>query len=762
MAATTKKQSDKKYNTLVIVESPAKSKTIAKYLGDGFIVRASKGHVADLPKSGLGVDVTKKFAVEYAITPGREPILKEMKKLIKDKHINRVLIASDPDREGEAIGWHVANRLGLIDLQGKSKNAGIELERISFTEITKSAVQDALNSPRKLDKDLFAAQQSRRVLDRLVGYELSPLLWKKIRFGLSAGRVQSVAVKQIVDREDDRSKFKPEEYWKIFAILSVKNTNSKASLRLIEIANREQIKDLKKDEYLFELVKIAGKKAEVGNSVKVKDLESKLHKISWTITDAEEKETFRHPKPPFTTSTLQQVAANWLGYSAKKTMTVAQKLYEAGLITYMRTDSTNMSMQAVEQIRQMLVKDYGAGSVPSTARVFATKSKVAQEAHEAIRAADVLLTPEKSKLEGEQLSLYKLIWQRAVATQMQPAKIAAVSFSIVDQGLEFKISGQRLIEPGYLKVYPEKFNEFDVSALKKDMKLDLKDLYSTQHFTEPPARFSEATLIKELEKNGIGRPSTYAAIISTIQARQYATKDGGYFTPTDTGVVVTRLLATHFPKIVDLKFTAKMEDDLDSIANGEVKYLDFIDDFYHPFSKDLKAKEKGITRDDFTVLGEAPKDIICPECGGKMEIKLGKYGRFYSCKKFPDCKGMVSIIVEGDGIIVTKEEGKAPEVDLSAYEPAPMTEDKREYLLKPGRFGKFWAHPDYPKVKDAKPLELKHSKIVELYGKPPKTKDNRDFLFKTGRFGKFWAHPDYPKVKETVKIPKKPKAETAE
>ncbi len=759
-------------DALVVVESPAKAKTIEKYLGKGFKVMASKGHVVDLPKSGLGVDETT-FDPDYQIIPGKSKVIQELKKLFKDK--SNLVIAVDPDREGEAIGWHVANKLGTIGLDGKRSKKQKEkgLYRIVFTEITKNAVQNALTKPRDLDVDLLNAQQSRRILDRLVGYKLSPLLWKKIRYGLSAGRVQSVALKFIVDRERERDAFNSDEFWRLKAVSKLGSGKEKALPDLeIQLSNKDKEKDaeaeiltLKEGELLLELFKIDNKLAKIAEQQVTSDLVKNLEKSPWTIDSVISKETKRYAKPPFTTSTMQQTAANMLGFSAKRTMSTAQKLYEAGHITYMRTDSTNMADEAVADVRKYIEKQLGAVNLPASANLYKTKAKVAQEAHEAIRPSNVKTAPRNLNLESDQARLYELIWQRTVASQMTPAVFSSkqiivkveTKFAGKSSEAEFKASGQTLLHKGYLTVYPEKFSETELPDIKSGDRLDIKKLIGSQHFTQPPARFSEATLIKELEKYGIGRPSTYSPILTTIQSRGYVERIGKYFAPTDTGIVVIKLLEDNFPEIVDREFTAEMEEDLDRIANGEKDWKKFLGNFYNPLAKNIAAKSENISRQDYTVLGDAPKGMTCPLCKSKMIIKLGKYGRFYSCTKFPDCKGMLNI----DGTSQEDIEKMSEEKEFKeSYEPAPLTEEGEKFLLKRGRFGYFWAHPKYPKVKDARALVYTRKKLVELHGEPPKTKDNkREFLFKTGKFGSFWAHPDYPKVKETIRIKAKPKTD---
>lgn len=744
---------------LVIVESPSKIKSIKKYLGAGYEVQASRGHFVDLPKSDLGVDTENKYKPKYVVSARKS--LQLLKKAYQDT--NTLIIATDPDREGEAIGWHVANRLGVITDTGKLRK-GHNLQRIVFTSITKDAVQQAIKNPRSIDFNLFNAQQARRVLDRLVGYKLSPLLWKKIRFGLSAGRVQSVALRLIVEREEERDKFLAEEYWSIKALTDLKSSGKCKSQIVYD--KDENKKETTKDfsGILFELTKVDNKKPKLTTEDQSQEIAKLAQNAVWQISNLVKNQTKRSPKPPFTTSTLQQTASGWLGFSAKRTMSVAQKLYEQGLITYMRTDSTNLSPDAVTKAREVIAKKYGDKYLPDKPRFYKTKAKVAQEAHEAIRATDFNKTPESVNLDGDFLKLYRLIWQRSLACQMNPALINKTKLEVLlktDKNLLFTANGQQMLFDGYLKVYPEKFETQVLPELEVGTDIYPQTIISRQHFTQPPARYSEATLIKTLESYGIGRPSTYVPTLTTIQTRKYVEKEGKYFKPTDTGKIVTHLLRDHFPKIVDYQFTAKVEDDLDNIANGKKDWVKMIDDFYQPFLKNLNLKDKQIDRENYTVLGDAPDDIKCPECKGKMNIKLGRYGRFYSCKKWPDCKGMLG------------EDGKSDDqknADLLAelasekfketYKSAPKTDDGRDYLLKVGRYGKFWAHPDYPKVKDAKPLELNDKIKTKIYGKAPIAKDGKTkLILRRGRFGEFWAHPDYPKVKEVVRINKKDVAE---
>lgn len=724
---------------LVIVESPAKAKTIGKYLGKDYKVIASKGHVVDLPKSQLGINVDKDFAPEYVVTNAKS--LKEIKQAFKKA--DKLVLAVDSDREGEAIGWHIAQQLGVIDKKGNKKKSTKDVERITFTEITKEAIQSALKQKHNININLVDAQQARRVLDRLVGYKLSPLLWTKIRYGLSAGRVQSVALRLIVDREDERDAFNPEEFWNVTAYLNEKKSTSKPRELIVkkdEEVDLQQIIDIP-----FKLTKISNKKSEIGNEKLLKSTINGLLERKWIISDIETKNTKRNPRPPFITSTLQQTSANKFGYSAKQTMRLAQNLYEKGYITYMRTDSLSLSSKAVDQIRTFVRKRFGEDFMSEKARVYKSSSKNSQEAHEAIRPSDVKVLAEDINLDGKHQKLYRLIWERAVATQMKEALVETIKVNVEIDNLLFQATGSRLLYPGYLKVYSEKFAEVELPKLEKGQELFLSTLLSEQKFTEPPARFTEATLIKALEKNGIGRPSTYAPIISTISSRNYIEKEDRYLVPTDTGKVVIKLLSKHFQEIVDLDFTAKVEDKLDDVAAGKQDWVETIRDFYVPFAKNLEKKKDELKKEDFTVLGKSKEK--CPVCGKNMVIKLSRYGKFYSCVDFPKCQGMKSM-----------DEDELKKIDLnsedfkSKYQPAPKTEDGRDYEFKKGRFGYFWAHPDYPKVKDAKPLELSKEFFKKVYGITPKAKDGSKMILRRGRFGEFWAHPNYPEIKEVQRI----------
>jgi len=703
---------------LVIVESPAKAKTINKYLGKNYIVMASKGHLVDLPKSKLSIDVDNNFKPGYVVTNPKS--LTELKQAFKKA--DKLILAVDLDREGEAIGWHVAQELKVIDEKGKHIGKK-PVERIVFSEITKEAIEDAIKHPRDIDINLFNAQQARRLLDRIVGYKLSPLLWKKIAFGLSAGRVQSVAVKLIVDKEDERNKFNKEEYWSISANLSkevVKNVTIKyqETNSQIEIEDKDS-SEIVKDLIKFDLYKVKNNNPDLKKKNDCEKIVSDLYGNSWIITDIVSTQSIRNPKPPFITSTLQQTAVNWLGFTARRTMSAAQKLYEAGHITYMRTDSVHMSDTAVSLAKDYILKTFGEKYYPGKSTLYKSSNKSAQEAHECIRPSNFFNNSDKLGLEGDMQRVYDLIWQRTIASQMTKAIIESSALVIDISEYQFRSTGKRIIFDGFLKVYPEKFNENMLPKLEKGKIVYVDEILSLQHFTQPPARYSEATIIKKLEELGIGRPSTYASIISTIQQRKYVDLENKYLKPTDTGIVVNKLLDKYFNNIVDYNFTANMENNLDKVAEGKLDWIKMLKDFYFPFDKKVTFEDKNITRNEFTELGESNEK--CPICGGPMLIKLGRYGRFLSCKNYPTCKGMLSIQEDTEGAPADLT------IDLEKYEGAPQTEDGREYVLKSSRFGKFWAHPDYPKVKDPRSILLKERcplsghNLVERKGKWGKT-----------------------------------------
>ncbi|PIV10142.1 MAG: type I DNA topoisomerase [Candidatus Portnoybacteria bacterium CG03_land_8_20_14_0_80_41_10] len=599
---------------LVIVESPSKGKTIAKFLGRAYSVESSYGHIRDLPKGELGVDPERNFKPKYVIPVKARKIVKKLKEAAQKKEL--VILATDEDREGEAIAWHI---LQVLD-SDKIKN----YQRIVFHEITKKAILQALENPRQINMNLVNAQQARRILDRLVGYKLSPFLWKKLARGLSAGRVQSVAVRLIVDREREIEKFKTEEYWTIQAKLK---------------------KQDRPDEFIAHLIKKDGqiiRKLGIKNSRQADKALSDLKGAVYQVIDIKSKEVRRHPAAPFTTSALQQEAAKKLGFSAKQTMRLAQQLYEgvkgsSGLITYHRTDSLSLSAESLREAREMIQKEFGQKYALASPKIYKTKSKSAQEAHEAIRPTKVGRQPDKIKkyLDKNQSKLYDLIWRRFIACQMKPALLESTSVDIQAKNYLFRTTGSVIKFDGFLRVYPLKQKELILPSLAKEEMLKLIKLFSEQHFTQPPARYGEAALIKTLEGYGIGRPSTYAPIIGTIQERNYVQKnEQRKFAPTEIGFLVNDILVEHFPKIVDFEFTAQMENALDKIAIGKTEWTTTINDFYQPFQDNLTKKYEEVVKKKI----EEPTDKKCPLCGRQLVIKLGRFGKFYACPGFPECK----------------------------------------------------------------------------------------------------------------------------
>jgi len=627
---------------LVIVESPAKAKTIGQFLGSKYVVKASVGHIRDLPKSKLGVDVENDFEPQYLIPKDKRKVVNELKKAVKEA--SSLFLATDPDREGEAISWHL--------VQATDPDKKTSVHRVVFQEITKEAVAAAFKRPREIDMHLVNAQQARRVLDRLVGYKLSPLLWKKVRRGLSAGRVQSAVLKMIVDREREIQGFIPVEYWVMEAELA-KEGPSKSKQKSFKAA----------------LVGYAGKgktKLTISNGNDAKRITKELEAASYKVADVKYKETRRQPAAPFITSTLQQESWRKLKFDSKRTMAISQQLYEGltignegivGLITYMRTDSTRVSASAIADTRTYIAKKYGADYVPKSARVFVRKSKGAQEAHEAIRPSSVFRDPDsiKKHLSRDQYRLYDLIWKRMVASQMAPAIIGTETVDInakaanSDTAYLFRAADANVKFTGFLALYTEGKDEFDEDELKKaplpkltkaEM-LKLIKLYPEQRFTQPPSRYTEATIVKALEENGVGRPSTYAPILSIIQGRGYAQRIKGSFVPEEIGMLVSDLLNEHFADIVNLGFTAHIEDELDEIAKAQQQWVPIIKEFYKTFDKDLKKADIAI---DKVKIEAKPTDEVCDKCGSPMVIKRGRYGDFMACSAFPNCKNTKSVL----------------------------------------------------------------------------------------------------------------------
>jgi len=605
---------------LVIVESPTKSKTLQGFLGKNYKVLASYGHVRDLPKGELGIDVEKDFEPKYVIPTKSRKILNALKKELKKT--KSVILATDEDREGEAIAWHLAQALGL------DKDKGYQ--RIVFHEITKEAIQEALKNPRDIDLNQVDAQQARRVLDRIVGYKLSPFLWKKIARGLSAGRVQSVAVRLVVEREREIKKFLAQEYWTVLATLQKMIEAGPQSFEAVLIKKDDKVLD----------------KLEIKNQKEAEKIIQGLAGAAYQVLEVEKKEVNKNPLPPFTTSTLQQEAWRRFKFPAKFTMSIAQRLYETGKITYHRTDSLNLSEMSLGIAKKFVTKNYGPNYYQF--RKFKTKAKGAQEAHEAIRPTYPEITPDQAKLDERQYKLYDLIWRRFMASQMKEAIFLATTADIKAKECVFRANGQTLKFDGFLKVYPIKYEEIELPPLEKAEALKLVKLDPQQHFTQPLNRYTEATLIKALEKAGIGRPSTYAPIISTIQGRNYIEKnEKKFFQPTEIGLVVNDLLVEHFPEIVDINFTAHMEEDLDNVSRGERKWKQVLEDFYAPFSKNLEQKYKDVSKKEFT---EENLKKLCPKCQSPLLVRLGKFGKFYACSKFPECKYTESLPQNNLGI----------------------------------------------------------------------------------------------------------------
>ena len=694
---------------LLIVESPSKAKTIEKYLGKDFRVVASIGHIRDLPKSNkAAIDVPGGFVPHYEVVRGKERVISEIKSLAKKA--DEVLLATDPDREGEAIAWHIEQAVEL-----KSP------KRIVFYEITKEAVEEALEHPREIDTNLREAQEARRVLDRLVGYDLSGLVWKKVRYGLSAGRVQSPALRIVMEREREIRAFLPVTFWEIFALLRKEQAEHAPELKF-----ECSVKPENKDE--VDKIIATGKSG------------------AWKITDVKETKVARAPKAPFITSTLQQTASSRLGFAPSRTMYFAQRLYEAGYITYMRTDSTNLGLSARKEIEGLIKKKYGENYFES--HVFTKKSKNAQEAHEAIRPTHMSVEM-TGATEGEK-RLYAMIWQRTISSQMKSAEVmrtkvvANIAASAQGSGApmpDFWLNGSRIIFDGWFRADPQSASE-DVVLPKLSIgdSLRLLNIDSEEKETLPPARYSEAGLIKELEKRGIGRPSTYASIIKTLNDRGYVEKKVKALYPTDTGEVVSTFLEEHFPAYISDSFTAEMENELDDIASGARTYKKTLSDFYTPFSKDVKEKEKVAK---VTNLGKAPEDLKCPVCGANMIIKLGRSGKFLSCEKYPECQGARNI------------EGKELEGPKDTGEICPKC-GKGNLVTREGKFGMFTACSRFPKckfIKKDEEMEKANSTGVQC----PVCK--KGFLSeRRGRFGVFYSCSNYPDCKYAIKA--KPTGET--
>ncbi len=664
--------------SLIIVESPAKARTLQKYLGKSYEVKASVGHIRDLPNKEMGVDIEHGFQPNYTTIPGKGKIISEMKSAAKKAEA--VYLAPDPDREGEAIAWHIAEAI---------KPAQGNIHRVLFHELTKKAIMEALKNATEIDQDKFEAQQARRILDRLVGYQISPLLWEKVRRGLSAGRVQSVAVRMVCDREQEIEIFQPVEYWSITAELEG-STPPAFQAQLDKRAGK----------------KIDKKKKRIENEEAAQHLVKEIESADLKVGEVNKKEKRRNPQPPFITSTMQIEASNKMRFSAKKTMTLAQRLYEgveigseglSGLITYMRTDSTRISDEALNQARGHISEKWGDKFLPPRPRRFKTKSS-AQDAHEAIRPTDVSRTPEKMApfLDKDMHSLYTLIWQRFVASQMAPAVFDQTTIGVEAGEHSLKAVGSILRFPGYLSLYQdsaktESDKEERLPDLAEGESVNLLKLEPKQHFTQPPPRYTEASLVKALEENGVGRPSTYASILSTIQEKEYVELKERKFFPTDLGKVVNELLVNHFPEIMDVEFTASMEDKLDDVEEGEMDWQELLKNFYTPFRQTLEKARNEMK----SVKGKAvPTDITCRECGGTMVIKWGKMGEFLACDQYPDCRNTCDFKRDEDGRIIAEEKEKEEESEEICEKCG------RNLVYKKGRYGRFLACSGYPECKN--------------------------------------------------------------
>lgn len=738
---------------LVIVESPGKIQTISKYLGSDFTVMASFGHVRDLPKTKMGIDVKHNFEPSYLVSPDKKKVVDGLKAKIGPNTV--VYIATDEDREGEAIGWHLVESLNL----GERK----DLKRIVFHEITKTAILEAVANPRTIDKHLVDAQQARRILDRLVGYELSPLLWKKIKYGLSAGRVQSVTVRLVVEREREIQAFKPEEYWSLIAELTTEKG---------------------KEVFEAKLSKYKGKSIELTDQASTDKVLADVKGAGFVVKNVEAKELTRNPAAPFITSTLQQEASRKLGFSVKKTMMLAQHLYEGveletgheGLITYMRTDSVNLSQLALAQAKEVISAHYGKEFALDTPRLYKGK-KGAQEAHEAIRPSDLSRRPEalEKYLEKDELRLYELIWKRTLACQMAAAILEQVGADIDVNDYTFRATGQTVKFAGFMKVYMEGHDDEEEDSQDGEKRLpvltvgekpQLKRYVPEQHFTKAPPRYTEASLVKKLESEGIGRPSTYAPTISTVQTRGYIESEKKQLKPTDIGFLVNDFLVEHFPEIMDYQFTVKMEDMLDQIEEGHEKWQSEIREFYEPFHDSVEAKMGSIKKED--VVTETT-DEICEKCGKPMMVKFGRFGKFLSCTNFPECKHAKPLGGPAGPVAPDPEKEKAMEELQKTYANEKCEKCGKPMIVKSGRFGTYLACTDYPGCKTSKAIlktigvkcpECKEGELAERH-----TKRGGKPFYGCNRFPKckfaLWEKPDSTEHAAEMKVAADEKAESS-
>ena len=732
--------------SLVIVESPSKARTIKKYLGRDFRVEASSGHLVDLPSSSLGVDIQNDFKPKYTVIKGKTKYLENLKKASRDAE--KVYLASDPDREGEAIAWHIANRLNLWD----------KVHRVLIHEITEAGIRDSMSRPLEIDKDRFESQQARRILDRIVGYQVSPVLWKKVRKGLSAGRVQSVALRFVVDREREIQNFKPREYWTLDAL--VKRTA-----------------DPDVDAFTASLHMFLGKKAKIENAQQSEEIVSAISGKDFVVGSIEKKERKRRPLPPFITSTLQQDSSKKNRFSVKKTMSVAQGLYEGvelgsegpvGLITYMRTDSVRASDNAVAEARSFISQNYGGTYIPKRPNVFKVK-KSAQDAHECIRPTFPSRHPDELRqfLTEDQYKLYSLIWKRFIASQMTPAVYDQTRVDITAGEAVFRATGNVMKFPGFTAAYEEATEKEENNGADKNSKKDEnkrlpelseKDVLSLlkldpkQHFTQPPPRYSESSLVKELEEKGIGRPSTYASILSTIQDRGYAERQKGRFVPTSLGFSVNDFLVEGFPGIMDEEFTARMESDLDRVEEGEVHWVELLRGFYDGFSKSVIRAEEEIEGRKV----EIPTDIECDKCEASMVIREGRYGQFLSCPRYPECKSAKNFTRGEDGEIIVGKKTD-PEIcdDIECDKcGAPM-------VIKEGRYGQFLSCSKYPDCKNPKEFTRQDGRIVIKQKEAPEVREDvkcekcgKPMVVRRSRRGQFLGCSGYPKCKSTLNLDK--------
>ena len=721
-------------NSLVIVESPTKVKTIKKFLGADFNAVASMGHVKDLPKSTLGIDLEKDFEPTYKLIETKKKTIDDLKKAAKSAE--NIYLAPDPDREGEAIAWHIAEIINA-----KNKN----IYRVLFNDLTQNTVTEAIKHPLKLDFNKYEAQQTRRILDRLVGYQISPVLWDKVKRGLSAGRVQSVAVRMICDREEEINKFVPEEYWNLVAQFEGKNPPP----------------------FEAKLIKVDGKKAKVTTGEQAAKLSTKLKESEFIVEKLEKKEVKRSVPPPFTTSKLQQEASRWLHFSAKKTMMVAQKLYEGielgkegsvGLITYMRTDSYRIAEEAINDVRDYIKENYSSDYLPHKPHSYKNSQK-AQDAHEAIRPSKMVYKPKdiKQYLSADEFKLYQLIWNRFVASQMNPAIFDQTTIDIAGANCIFRAQGQIMKFPGFTILYTEGKDDKDENGngngndkllpeVNEKEKLKLLNLNTEQKFTQPPPRFSEASLVRELEEKGIGRPSTYATILSTIRDRDYVRLEKGKFHPSELGITVTHLLVKSFPTVLDLAFTADMENKLDAIENGERKRVETLKDFYAYFSDELnkaKTEMKNLKKEAI------PTELVCEKCNSPMVIKWGKNGRFLCCSNYPKCKNTMNFTHD--------ENGRVQHVETKTTQ-IKCNQCGKNMIVKEGRFGQFLACSGYPECKNTMNAAKDENgeivaqetpstdEVCELCGKP--------MAIKRGRYGQFLGCTGYPGCKNIKKMGK--------